>query len=140
MIGENPEKTLVRSPLLPLLDLYPANGFSRILKKAKECGAKSASPVLLRLPGHVKNVFMTRIRQSFPLSAEKILGRIRNVRQGKLTNSNFGERFHGSGPYWENVQKMFFMTCEKLGLNQDELEPGRPPFHRPSLQKELTLF
>ena len=110
-----------------------------ILKEAKACGAKTAAPVLLRLSGSVKDVFISRIRKHFPLRAEKILNRIREVREGKLSNSQFGERHQGKGPYWENIVKLFEVYCEKLGLNQEKEEIPRPSFQRPSLQKEFAL-
>ncbi len=110
-----------------------------ILKEAKAAGAKHASPVLLRLPGNVKEVFISRIRKNFPLASEKILHRIREVREGKLTNSNFGKRHTGIGPYWGNIEKLFDVYCEKYGLNRHETRPARAPFKRPSLQEEFAF-
>jgi DNA repair photolyase len=110
-----------------------------ILKKAKQCGASGAGLTLLRLPGSVKDVFISSIQTHFPLAAEKILGRIREVRQGRLYNPEFGKRRRGEGPYWENIEKIFHLYCEKLGLNRENLRADRPPFKRPSLQKELFV-
>ncbi len=124
------------APIIPGLN---DSDLPQILKEAKACGAKSASSVLLRLPGNVKSVFISRIQKHFPLAAEKILHRIREVREGKLSNSNFGERHHGRGPYWENIAKLFDLWCAKLGLNQEVPSPPRPPFKHPSAQKELVF-
>ncbi len=147
------------APIIPGLS---DSDIPQILKRAKECGAKSASPSLLRLSANVKPVFISRIQKSFPLQAEKILNRIREVREGKLTNSEFGERHRGTrgrpprvlrsakpqpglahrgqGPYWENIVKLFYLHCKKLGLNQEEPPLSRPPFERPGAQKELALY
>jgi len=125
------------APVIPGLN---DSDIPQILKKARECGAKWASPVLLRLPGSVKQVFISRIQKHFPLQVEKILHRIREVREGKLSNPNFGERHKGIGPYWESIEQLFEVWSEKLGLNRDEPRPSRPPFKRPSPQKEFALF
>lgn len=124
------------APIIPGLN---DSDIPEILKKAKECGARSASPVLLRLPGSVREVFISRIRKHFPLRAEKILHRIRETREGKLSNPNFGERHRGKGPYWESIEKLFDVWCEKLGFNRAEPESPRPPFRRPSRQREFAF-
>jgi DNA repair photolyase len=124
------------APIIPGLN---DSDIPQILKKVKECGAKSATPVLLRLPGNVKEVFIERLKQHFPLGYEKIVGRIKEVRGGKLYNSEFGKRMHGEGPYWENIQKIFNVYCDKLGLNEFEDRETRPPFKRPSAQVEFAF-
>lgn len=136
LAGAGLDVGILVAPIIPGLN---DSDLPQILKEAKACGAKSAAPVLLRLPGSVKSFFLSRIRQRFPLQAEKILNRIREVRQGKLSNSNFGERHTGLGPYWENIEKLFRLWSEKLGLNQEVDFPPRPPFKRPSAQKELVF-
>jgi hypothetical protein len=75
----------------------------------------------------------------FPLAYEKILGRIREVRSGKLYNSQFGKRHSGEGEYWNNIEHIFDIYCEKLGLNEKRPEKNRLPFKRPSTQKELIF-
>ena len=125
--------------IAPVIPGLSDSDIPQILVKAKACGAQSANIVLLRLPGHVKEVFASRIQTSFPLAYQKILGRIRQVRSGKLYNSQFGKRFEGEGPYWENIEKIFKVTCERLGLNQKLEWKTRPPFKRPSAQRELAL-
>jgi DNA repair photolyase len=125
------------APIIPGLNDSDIPG---ILKRAKECGAKSASPVLLRLPGNVKEVFISRLRENFPMAAEKIIARIREVRDGRLYNSQFGQRHSGTGEYWENIRQIFKVTSQKLELNRRPPEKARPGFRRPSKQQELALF
>jgi len=112
------------APIIPGLN---DSDIPQILKEAKACGARSASPVLLRLPGSVKQVFISRIEKQFPLQAEKILHRIREVREGKLSNPEFHERHIGTGPYWENIERIFEVYSQKYGLNRNRPTPDRPP-------------
>lgn len=124
------------APVIPGLN---DSDIPKILKHAKLCGAKSAGLTLLRLPGNVKEVFASRIKALFPLAYEKILGRIRETRSGKLYNSQFGKRHSGEGEYWNNIEHIFDVYCEKLGLNLRQPKKIREPFRHPTAQKELVF-
>ena len=125
--------------IAPVIPGLSDNDIPEILMRAKASGAKGAHMTLLRLPGNVKQVFTARMKTHFPLAAGKILNRIRETRGGKLYTSQFGKRFRGTGSYWENIEKMFGVYSEKLGLNQPEMPKNRPPFKRPTLQGELLF-
>ena len=125
------------APIIPGLN---DSGIPQILKEAKACGAKSATHTLLRLPGSVKPVFISRIEKYFPLQSQKILHRIREVREGKLSSAEFGQRHHGNGPYWENIERLFGIYCEKLGLNQTEKQINRYLKHLRASQKTRVRF
>lgn len=124
------------APVIPGLN---DSDIASILKKASECGASRAGLVLLRLPENVKDVFLARMKALFPLAAEKITARIREVRGGALYNSEFGKRHSGTGDYWENIEKMFDVQCERLGLNQSFEKKRRPGFKRPTPQGEFLF-
>jgi DNA repair photolyase len=115
----------------------------KILEAAAAAGARGAALIPLRLPGSVKEVFSERLRAAFPLSAEKVLKRTREMRGGKLYDSEFGRRMQGEGEFFETVQRMFHATCQRLGLNQDHLcYPVREgTFRRPTDKNgQLRLF
>ena len=122
------------APIIPGLNDSDIGG---IMKEAARSGAQWAEPILLRLPGSVKDVFIERLRQHFPGEVQKIIGRIRQVRGGKLYDSRFGERYRGQGPYWDNLHQMFGVFAKKYGLNQAVNLPERRPFSRPTQQREL---
>jgi len=122
------------APVIPGLNDSDIAG---ILKRAREEGARHANQVMLRLPGHAKDVFFERIRNHFPLAEEKIMERIKEVRGGKLYDARFGRRFSGEGPCWKSLEDVFHVWCRKLGLNKVEPFLARPPFNRLSAQAEL---
>ncbi len=127
------------SPIIPgLNDSHIAD----ILGRARDCGAKQAFRILLRLPAEVKPVFTERIEAEFPDRAAKILNGVRAAREGALYNSEFGRRMTGSGPRWEAAQWLFDATCARLGLNRrtsEEFESEKgSTFRRPGDQ--LALF
>jgi DNA repair photolyase len=111
-----------------------------LLKRAREAGARQAFMTMLRLPGSVAPYFEQRLREKLPTKVDRILNRIREARGGKLNSSVFGERMRGKGQYWEAIERLFKIHCERLGFNKSK--PGnqkaRNSFRRPSAQ--ATLF
>jgi DNA repair photolyase len=126
------------APIVPGLE----GEMGEILKAAADAGARHAAYVLLRLPGPVKQVFESRLRESLPLSAEKVLHRIRETRGGQLYDSRFGVRGRGEGPYAEQLGALFKATCKKLGLNESCAgEQTAATFRRPERPApQLSLF
>ena len=128
------------SPIVPGLndeDIGP------VLAAAQDAGARHAFYVLLRLPGAVKEVFETSLRQKLPLRAEKVLRRLREAHGGKLYDARFGMRGSGSGVYADTIAMLFDKLAKRHGLRHDELkdladldEKGDAPestFERPTL-------
>ncbi|MDF3068086.1 MAG: Radical domain protein [Polyangiaceae bacterium] len=114
-----------------------------ILEAAAEAGARGASLIPLRLPGAVKDVFTERLQAGFPLSAEKVLRRTREMRGGKLYDSRFGARMSGEGQMFQAVEMLFQQTCARLGLNRAEGHRHERPstFRRPTdAHGQLRLF
>lgn len=126
------------APVVPGLD----DDLGVLLKAAREAGAAYAGYVLLRLPGSVKQVFEERLRRELPLSAEKVLHRIRETRGGALYDPRFGVRGRGEGPYARALHTLFQTTCAKVGLSVGF--PGEGPtdtFRRPpKATPQLSLF
>ncbi|MEO7035056.1 MAG: PA0069 family radical SAM protein [Polyangiaceae bacterium] len=102
--------------IAPLIPGLGDRDMVHVLEAAKTAGAVSAALIPLRLPGSVEAVFVERLRESFPLVAEKVLARVREMRGGKLNDPNFGSRMRGDGPYIEAVQLLFAQTARRLGL------------------------
>jgi DNA repair photolyase len=113
----------------------------RILEAVAEAGARTAGKVLLRLPGSVAPVFEQRIRAAFPDRADRILGRVRQTRGGKLYDPRFGVRGKGEGPYAEAISALFEATVRRLGFNREPVVQGASTFRRPERRgAQLTLF
>lgn len=112
----------------------------RILRAAAEAGATRAGCVMLRLPYAVAELFESWLDQHFPERKEKVLGRIRQVRGGRLNDPRFFSRMRGEGPYAEQVDRLFRVTCRRLGLNRRRVELSTAAFRRPGELKQLVLF
>ncbi|OGQ17557.1 MAG: hypothetical protein A3B70_03255 [Deltaproteobacteria bacterium RIFCSPHIGHO2_02_FULL_40_11] len=54
--------------------------------------------------------------QHFPDRSEKVLNRIREMRDGKLNDPRFGHRMQGQGLFAEQIGQMFDLACKKAGI------------------------
>jgi DNA repair photolyase len=110
------------APIIPGLS---DQDIPKILSAARDAGATHAGSVLLRLPGSVKAVFEERVRAALPLSADRVLHRIRETRGGQLYDPRFGARGRGEGPYALAIRTLFETTARRLGFAQYQLTPDR---------------
>ena len=127
------------APLIPGLN---DTDIPKILERARDCGARFASRVLLRLPGSVRNVFLERLRQTLPDRAARVEHRIRAVRGGKLNDASFFERQRGHGVYWEMIERQWSLHVRRLGfepMRNGESRAARPTFRRP-IPEQGRLF
>ena len=107
--------------IAPLIPGLSDRDIVHVLEAAKEAGAVGAAMIPLRLPGSVEAVFVERLREAFPLAAEKVLARVREMRGGKLNDPRFGSRMQGEGPYIDTVRLLFDQTARRLGLKSREM-------------------
>jgi DNA repair photolyase len=121
------------APIIPGLN---KEDMPTILEEAKAAGAVSASMIIVRLPGTVKEVFEQTIRKELPLRADRILARTREVRAGKLNDPRFGHRHTGEGVYAETLSRLFERTAARLGLVGRRAQANEPcttaTFERPN--------
>ncbi len=113
--------------LAPVIPGLNDSEIPRILDRAKAAGANRAFLVLLRLPAEVRPVFEERLREAFPLRAERVLHAVRDTRAGRWNDPRFGARMEGTGPRWEAVRGLFDLHCRRLGLNSKEEESESAP-------------
>jgi DNA repair photolyase len=103
----------------------------RILAAAKRAGARSASWVLLRLPKPVDELFERWLEERYPERRARVLGRIRDTRQGRISDSTFGRRKRGEGEYAEQIAALFAAAARKLGLDRQLPMLSAAAFRRP---------
>lgn len=128
---------LMAAPIVPGLS---DEELPRLLQRAKEAGASSATPILLRLPGSSAEVFEQRLRHGLPLQAERVLHRLRETRGGKLYDPRFEVRGKGEGPYAEAIRALFRKGCERAGLSMAQAPPPPSTFTRPPARlQQLAL-
>jgi DNA repair photolyase len=124
------------APLIPGLtdEELPA-----ILRESAQRGARSAAYILVRLPFAVKTLFLDWLERELPQRAHKIVNRLRDVRGGELTSSEFVTRMQGEGKIAENIRDLFELFSRKYGLNRQDVELTTRHFRRPDT-KQLSMF
>ena len=106
-----------------------------VLKAAADAGATRAGYVALRLPLTVEPVFLAWLDQHFPDRKEKVIERVRTMRDGKMNSSTFGERMTGKGVWGEQTRQLMTMFCKQYGLDCG-VSYGKPT-ERPKLRCDL---
>ena len=126
---------VLTAPIIPGLNEHEIPG---ILSAAAEAGAQFAGYTVLRLPYAVKDVFHTWLEAHFPDRVERVFGRVREMRGGKLNVSRFGERMRGAGAQAEEIRQLFGVSARRAGLNKRRSELSTTAFRRPGgVQMEL---
>jgi DNA repair photolyase len=109
-----------------------------ITAAAAKAGAQFASYTIIRLPLTVAPVFVAWLENHFPERQEKVLGRIRSMRNGKLNNTDFGSRMRGEGPFAQQIDHMFQVSCRRADLNRTRTDLSTAAFRR-VLPNQLDL-
>jgi DNA repair photolyase len=126
------------SPMIPAINDME---LERILDAAAAQGAVSASMILLRLPGEVRDVFREWLLRHFPDRVRHVLALVRDTRGGKDYDSRWGTRMTGEGPYATLLRQRFDKARERYGL--DAKLPGlrNDLFEAPRLEeRQMSLF
>ncbi len=108
-----------------------------ILRAAAEKGARGAGYLVVRLPYAVKDLFTTWLKRELPDRAAKIENRIRSVRDGQLSSSEFGTRMSGTGKIAESIEQLFQSSVERNNLNRSRSELRNDLFVRNPSQQNL---
>lgn len=104
----------------------------RILQAAAAAGARTASWVLLRLPKPVDELFAAWLAEHFPERRERVLGRIRECRAGRLYDARFSSRMRGEGVYAQQIGALFAMAARRYGLDHPLPPLSTQAFSRPA--------
>ena len=108
-----------------------------ILKEVSWRGAVFAGHIMLRLPFAVKDLFLQWLKTEFPERESKIVNKIREMRDGKLNDYEFGTRFSGKGELAETIHALFDLSCRKYGLNKEKIVLRKDLFRRVNNQIEM---
>ena len=124
------------APVIPGLNDHE---IPRILKAARDAGARWAGTIVLRLPHGVKDLFADWLERNQPERKERVLSRIRDVRGGKLNDTRFGTRMQGDGLYAEQIRNLFEVQRRRIGLDEPMRGLSTEHFRRPG-DAQLDFF
>ena len=124
------------APVIPGLNDHE---IPAILEAAADAGATYAHWLMLRLPGAVETLFADWLQKCYPDRSAKVLNRIRDIRGGRLNESQFGKRMRGTGVFVEQIRGLFSSACTRYGLATQAPDLSVAAFRRPS-GDQLDLF
>jgi DNA repair photolyase len=90
-----------------------------ILEAAHAAGACGAHYTLVRLPYEVKDLFGEWLRTHRPDRAAHVLSLIRQTRDGKLYDAEYGQRRTGKGVYADLLAQRFRLACKRIGFDRE---------------------
>ncbi|MCS7090439.1 MAG: PA0069 family radical SAM protein [Verrucomicrobiota bacterium] len=89
-----------------------------ITQAAAGAGASFACYSILRLPHAVQDIFLEWLERHRPLQKSRVLSRLQEVREGKLSDARFGTRLTGTGPAAQRIAQAFTVACRRAGLDR----------------------
>jgi DNA repair photolyase len=121
----------VRVLVAPVVPGLTDHEMPAIIAAAADAGAVAASYIPVRLPYGLKDLFEDWLQTHFPDRKDKVLNRIREMRGGKLYDSEWGTRMQGTGLFADQYAALFAAACRKAGLGREIPHLSTAAFHRP---------
>jgi DNA repair photolyase len=106
---------VLASPMIPALN---DRELESILEAATARGAGAAGYTLLRLPLEIAGLFEEWLQTHYPGKARHVMSLIRQSREGKVYQAQWGTRMRGTGAYAEMLRTRFEKAIHRLGLDQ----------------------
>jgi DNA repair photolyase len=124
------------APVIPGLNDHE---IPSVLEAAARAGARFAGYVVLRLPHGVADLFTAWLERNFPDRKEKVLGRIRDLRGGRLNEPRFGHRMRGEGLLARQIKALFALGCRRARIDGRGPELSAAAFRRPGGTQRLLF-
>jgi DNA repair photolyase len=126
--------------IAPIIPVLTDAELESILTLSQQAGCEGANFVILRLPHELKTLFVEWLAENFPLKAEHILNRVKEMHGVGLYQSQYGKRMRGSGEYAKMLENRFRIACKKLGLKRHVHGLDESKFLRSSNTEQMQLF
>jgi DNA repair photolyase len=104
--------------IAPVIPFVTEPDLERVLAAAAEAGAVNASYIVLRLPWEVNPLFQQWLHAHFPDRAQRVMNRVRDMRNGKDYDASFGARMRGEGVWADLIRQRFEKAVERLGIGE----------------------
>ena len=108
----------VGTMMAPVIPAINDSEIEAVVAAAAAAGAEFVGYVVLRLPFEVKALFAEWLAEHYPLKAEHVMNRVRDLRGGKEYQAEWGTRMRGQGVYADLIAKRFEIALRKNGLDK----------------------
>jgi DNA repair photolyase len=126
--------------IAPVIPFLTDSELEAIMEAAAKAGARSAAYTLLRLPWEVKDIFRAWLDAHYPLKAEHVMSRVRDMRGGRINDPNFGSRMHGKGEFGDLLRQRYRKGLARFGLDRPAGELDCSLFVPLSTSGQARLF
>jgi len=126
--------------MAPIIPGLTDHEISDVLIAASAAGASHANYTVVRLPHAVAGLFEEWLEANAPLRRQRVLNRIRETHDGRLSGAEFGRRLKGSGIHAEQIGKLFKLTRSRLGIPEASQALNTKEFWRPGEVRQGSLF
>ena len=103
------------APIIPFIN---EPEIESLLEAAARAGAVKSHYTVLRLPWEVSPLFEEWLAAHFPDRAQRVLNRVREMREGRNYDARFGARMKGTGTWAALIKQRFEKASAKLGLDR----------------------
>ena len=128
---------VMAAPMIPVINDHELEG---IVEAAARAGARTVRYILLRLPFEVKDLFREWLLEHYPLKAEHVMNRVRDMRGGRDYRSEWGTRMRGEGAFAELLAKRHAIATRKHGVDVAMPELRTDLFRPERRQRQMELF
>ncbi len=127
---------LLMAPVVPGLTDHE---IPAVVEAAAAAGVRWARYIPLRLPGAVSGLFEAWLDEHYPDRKSKILGRIREIRGGRLNDPRFRSRMRGEGVLADQIASLFDGARKRNGISTGRSNLTTEHFRRPG-GDQIELF
>jgi DNA repair photolyase len=89
-----------------------------VLERAAAAGAHGAGYVALRLPMEIADLFQEWLATDHPDRASRVMSLIRQIRDGKTYDIQWGQRMKGQGPIAALMSRRFATAKKRYGMGE----------------------
>ncbi|WP_432260355.1 PA0069 family radical SAM protein [Cupriavidus sp. TMH.W2] len=118
--------------IAPVIPFITEPDLERVLEAAHEAGAVYANYIVLRLPWEVRPLFEEWLLAHFPDRAERVMNRVREMRDGKAYDASFATRMRGTGVWADLLRQRFYKAAERLGFRYNRFDLDTSRFRPPA--------
>jgi DNA repair photolyase len=131
----------VRIQVSPLIPALTDHELEAVMEAGREAGAQAANTIPLRLPLEVSSLFRDWLEATVPDSADRVMGRVRELHGGRDYDPEFGTRMRGQGLWADLIHRRADLARKRLGL-EEGLPVLRCDLFRvpPKTGDQLSLF
>jgi len=126
------------APIIPFIN---EPEIESLLEAAARAGAVKSHYTVLRLPWEVSPLFEGWLAAHYPDRAQRVLNRVREMRDGRNYDARFGARMKGTGTWAALIRQRFEKASARLGLDRTLPELRTDRFAAPRLAgPQIELF